>query len=144
MQNRRDLAMSLVAAVASAASALAAPSADPLPSATFRFEDLPVRQSAQNKSRSVMNGITHTGYGVEIHHTEIAVGKMPHEAHRHPHEEVVALREGSLEVTIEGKVSKIGPGDVIYIASNEMHGWKNVGETSAHYSVVTLGRKTVA
>ena len=136
--------MFLAAAGASAASALAAPPADPLPSATFRFEDLPVRQSAQNKSRSVLNGVTHSGFGIEMHHTEIAPGKMPHAAHRHPHEEVLVLREGSLEVTIEGKVSKIGPGGVIYVASNEMHGWKNVGESTAHYLVMTLGRTTVA
>ena len=50
------------------------------------------------------------------------------------------LREGTLEITIEGKVSVVGSGSVVYAASNEMHGWKNVGTTHANYFVIALGR----
>jgi quercetin dioxygenase-like cupin family protein len=50
------------------------------------------------------------------------------------------IREGTLEITIEGKVTIAGPGSVVYAASNDMHGWKNVGTTPAHYFVIALGR----
>ena len=38
------------------------------------------------------------------------------------------LREGTLEVTIEGKSTIVGSGSVVYAASLEMHGWKKRGD----------------
>ena len=72
---------------------------------------------------------------------ELAPGEMPHPPHQHVHEEVVVIREGTLEVTIAGQSSTLGPGSVIYVASNEKHGWKNTGATQAHYTILTLGRE---
>ena len=130
--------MALLMAAASASSSAAA--AAKMPSATFRFEDLKVKQNTQNRGRDVFDGLTHTGFHLDMHQTELAPGKMPHAAHKHLHEELLMLREGTLEVTILDRVSKIGPGGVIYVASNEEHGWRNVGETAAHYFVIALGR----
>jgi len=48
------------------------------------------------------------------------------------------VREGLMEVTISGKVSRLGPGSVAYVASQEHHGWKNVGSGRAHYFVLAL------
>ena len=76
---------------------------------------------------------------VEIHHTELAPGSAPHAPHHHVHEEIIAVREGLVEVTILGKTVKLGPGGMAYVASNEEHGWKNAGDTQAHYVVITLG-----
>jgi len=58
------------------------------------------------------------------------------------HEEMVMVREGSLEVTISGKAVTLGPGSVAYVASNEEHGWSNAGTTTASYFVLSLGRDT--
>jgi quercetin dioxygenase-like cupin family protein len=139
---RRNSVLGLVAA---AASSQATPPAASLPSATFRFEDLTVRTNRdQTRQRAVFDGVTQSDYPVELHMTELAPGKMPHAAHKHINEELLMLREGTLEVTIEGKVSVIGPGSVIYVAANEMHGWKNTGTTTAHYFVLALGRKRLA
>ena len=35
-----------------------------------------------------------------------------------------------------GKVSKAGPGSVVFEASNEMHGMRNIGNTPGTYFVV--------
>jgi quercetin dioxygenase-like cupin family protein len=113
-----------------------------LPSTTWRYEDLPVRTNGANRQRAVFHGATHTGFGVELHETELAAGEMPHPAHHHLHEEIVVIREGTLAVTISGKPSELGPGSVAFIASNEEHGWRNVGRTRAKYMVMTLGRET--
>jgi quercetin dioxygenase-like cupin family protein len=56
------------------------------------------------------------------------------------HEEVLLVREGTLEVTIAGQVTTLGPGSVAFVASGEEHGWRNTGNTQAHYFIVTLGR----
>lgn len=113
-----------------------------LPSMMLDYEKLAVRTNAQNgnKSRSIFDGLTHTGSGIEIHETDLAPGQMPHAAHHHAHEEMVLIREGTLEVTISGKSSRLGPGSVAYVASNEEHGWKNVGEGRAKYFVIAVGK----
>jgi quercetin dioxygenase-like cupin family protein len=110
-----------------------------LPSKTYKYEDMKVRENGKNRSRAVLKGKTHSGLTVETHLTELAPGLAPHPPHKHAHEEMVFVREGTLEVTISGKSEKLGPGSVAYVASNEEHGWKNVGTTQAHYFVVALG-----
>jgi quercetin dioxygenase-like cupin family protein len=107
-----------------------------LPSKTYRFEDLELKGT----SRAVFDGLAHSGFHIDLHGTELAPGAAPHPPHRHEHEEIVMVREGTLEITIEGKVTTAGPGSVIYAASNDLHGWKNTGSTKAQYFVIALGR----
>ncbi len=132
---RRDLTLLSAGFVAATARAQKA-SLPTLPSKTYRFEDLVLK----GNSRAVFDGVTHSGFHVDLHETQLAPGAAPHAPHRHEHEEMIMVREGTLEITIEGKVTMVGPGSVVYAASNEMHGWKNVGDTNAHYFVVALGR----
>lgn len=122
-----------------AAQASAQPAA--LPSKTYAFEDMVVRANGENRSRAVLDGANRSGFAIEMHLTELAPGLAPHAAHHHVHEEMVMIREGTLEVTISGRVSKVGPGSVVYVASNEEHGWRNIGTTRAHYFVLALGRE---
>jgi quercetin dioxygenase-like cupin family protein len=131
--SRRDLTVFFAAATAAMAQSPAA-----LPSKMYPFETLPVRTNGANKSRAVLRGKTHTGFAIEAHHTELAPGQMPHAPHSHKHEEMILVREGTMEVTILGKAQKLGPGSVAFVASGEEHGWKNVGSTQAHYLVVAL------
>jgi quercetin dioxygenase-like cupin family protein len=129
---RRDLTLLPAALLAAQAQA----QKTTLPSHAYRFEDLVLKGT----SRAVFDGLTHSGFHVDLHETELAPGAAPHAPHRHEHEEIVMLREGTLEIAIEGKVTIVGPGSVVYAASNEMHGWKNVGTTKAQYFVIALGR----
>ena len=113
-----------------------------LPSKSLRYEDLPVRTSGDNRQRAILSGAGRTGFDIELHETELAPGKAPHPPHHHVHEEMILIREGTLEVTIAGKSSNLGPGSVAYVASNEEHGWRNIGDTRARYFVLALGRET--
>ena len=133
--SRRDLAV-LLPAIAAAQTAA---KADLLPAATFRWEDLTPRKNGNAVSRQMMTGDTHTGYRLDLHETELPPGQMPHAPHRHVHEELLLIREGQLEVTIAGKMSRLGPGSTAYLASNQEHGWKNVGNLPARYFVLGLG-----
>ena len=112
-----------------------------LPSLRLDHEQLAVKTNGENKSRAILDGTTHLDFPVEVHETELGPGMMPHAAHSHVHEEVVLIREGTLEVTIAGQSSKLGPGSVAYVASNEHHGWKNVGSDRAKYFVIAFGPK---
>ncbi len=133
---RRDLNLLLpMLALSSAGNAQTAT----LPSKVFHFEDLPVREGGGNRIRAMLTGSTHTGCKIEMHQTELPPGGAPHPPHHHVHEEMILVREGTMEVTIAGKTSKLGPGSAAYVASGEEHGWRNVGLTQAHYFILALG-----
>lgn len=42
-------------------------------------------------------------------------------AHRHVHEQVVHMLEGEFELTVEGRTTRCGPGEVAAIPSNALH-----------------------
>ncbi len=134
---RRDLskALALLAGFDAAAEAAV------LPSMALPYDKLPVRDNGANRQRAVFKGETHTGFPVDLHETELAPGMAPHPPHSHVHEEMIIIREGEMEVTISGKTTRLGPGSVAWIASNEHHGWKNAGATRARYMVLALGRE---
>ncbi len=132
--SRRELAL-LVPALAAAA-----PASAPLASHAYRFEDLPVRLSGPASQRRVLEGETRTGFALELHESEIPAGEAPHPPHRHVHDEVVLILEGTVEVTIAGSAARLGPGSVAFFASNDEHGLRNAGATPARYFVVALGR----
>lgn len=110
-----------------------------LPSQFHPYEDLPVAGAGSNHFRPILNGELHTGFAVELHETELAAGQAPHPPHRHVHEEVIVVREGTVEVMIAGRNARMGPGSVAFMASNEEHGWRNVGATRARYMLFALG-----
>jgi quercetin dioxygenase-like cupin family protein len=113
-----------------------------LPSKCYEFSSLKVRTNAQthNETRDVFDGLTHDGTHIDIHISTLMPGQMPHAAHHHEWEEMIMLQTGTLEVTILDKKTRIGPGSVAYVYSNEEHGWKNVGDTPAQYFVLAIGR----
>jgi len=112
---------------------------DVLPSGLFSHERLPVRAGGSTEIRQMMTGNTHSGYRLDLHETGLAAGQMPHAPHHHVHEEMLLIREGTLDVTVKGRTERLGPGSAVYIASNDEHGWKNVGTSQAKYFVLALG-----
>lgn len=134
---RRDFALALAAA----SSALPARS-EALPrlgSKVYPYDKLPVTQNGENQSRAVLHGTTHGGFPVEVHLTNLGPGQMPHAPHRHEHEEIMMLKNGLLDITINGETTRVGPGSVVLCGSNDLHGWKNPGPERAEYFIVELG-----
>jgi len=52
------------------------------------------------------------------------------------------LKDGSLDVTVSGQTTHVTAGSIVYVASNEMHGWRNPGPGPAEYFVIALGNNT--
>ncbi len=111
-----------------------------LPSKTYRYEDLPVRGKGPNHSRQILKGETHAGFALDLHETELAPAQAPHPPHHHVHEEMLLIRDGTLEVAINDRSTTLGPGSVAYMASNEEHGLRNAGPGRARYYILALGR----
>lgn len=135
--SRRELCLLLPALAAAAPAVHAADGI--LPAKAYPFGDLPVRGSGGNQFRPVLSGKTHSGFEIELHETRLAAGARPHPPHHHVHEEIFLIREGTLDVTLAGKTTQIGPGSVAYVASNVEHGIRNVGSSYAQYFVIALG-----
>jgi len=144
--SRRDLSLlvsALIGAVSSAQETHTPGKTETAPetmtSKAFPFDDLPVRTNSNRmKSRSVFNGVTTRGQHITMHISELAPGQEPHPPARQPHEEVYIIREGTLEVTLNGVTSRLGPGSVFFSAYNNLTGWRNVGTTVAQYYVLSL------
>ena len=86
--------------------------------------------------RQVMRTPTPTLDELEIHISTLNPGKSPHAPHQHQHEELLILKEGTLETFQSGATRRVGPGGIIFQASNELHNATNVGQSPATYYVI--------
>jgi XRE family transcriptional regulator, regulator of sulfur utilization len=73
---------------------------------------------------------------LECHVTTLNPGAAPHPPHRHPDEEVIIVKEGTVESLVGGQTHRLGPGSVIFQAANQEHAIRNVGTTPATYHVL--------
>lgn len=126
-------------------SALATPPAQ-LGSTVFKWEDLKARPTGNGERRDVTDGPTATFERFESHVTTLLAGRMSHPPHQHGQEELIILRDGTLDVTINGATTRAGPGSLLFFAANDFHNVQNVGDTPATYFVfnfATAATRTV-
>jgi mannose-6-phosphate isomerase-like protein (cupin superfamily) len=137
---RREVLFLLSGLVSSAVALEGLPSQDSsLPSTTYPFSELPMSKANGAEIRPVLKGKLATAESLEVHETTLPPGGMPHAAHHHVHSEMWLIREGTVQLTINGTSHVMGPGSVGFVHSNDEHGIKNVGTTPATYFVVAVG-----
>jgi XRE family transcriptional regulator, regulator of sulfur utilization len=107
----------------------------PMNSTVIDWSKLEVKTTKTGERRELFDGPTATLNNFEGHVTTLKPGEVPHPPHRHPDEEMVIIKEGTLEVTINGETKRAGAGSIFFYASNDLHGMKNVGDTTATYFV---------
>ena len=112
---------------------------DSLPSATYPLENMPVQNADHAQIRKIVSGKLATGEHIEAHETTLPPNGYPHPPHHHLHSEMWLIREGTVELTINGTIHRLGAGGVGFVRSNEEHGIKNVGAGPATYYVVAIG-----
>lgn len=136
--SRRDL--TILASTLLAARGAGAAEKAKLSTAVLNRDDVKESKSGASPQRKFFDGLTHENIPLEVHESELPPGGAPHPPHRHGHEEMAVVTQGTLEVFIEGRGTKnLTAGGLVFVASNELHGWKNPGDTPARYLVIALG-----
>ena len=109
-------------------------------SRVIHYADMPVRHMANgSESRDVVRGATATGDPVSVHLSTQPAGMKPNPAHVIDHSEVMCVEEGVLEVEHDGRVDRVEPGDVMFIAKGTLHQVRNAGSGPVSYFVVAIG-----
>jgi mannose-6-phosphate isomerase-like protein (cupin superfamily) len=109
-----------------------------LKSATYRFDDLVAQKEANATFRPILDGLTHSGYHIDVHEVFLLPGSTPHHGHRHQQEVLFLVSEGELQVNIAGKTEKLGPGSAAFVASGDEHDIQNASNRPAQYFEVIL------
>jgi XRE family transcriptional regulator, regulator of sulfur utilization len=107
----------------------------PLASMVIDTNALPVETTAFGLHRSVFNGPTQTLNNFESHITTVNPGQQAHAPHTHGNEEMLIVKDGTLDVTIKGRTYTAGPGAIIFYESNDLHGTHNSGTVPVTYYV---------
>ncbi|MFC2116307.1 cupin domain-containing protein [Bacteroidota bacterium] len=108
-----------------------------LKSFVYDWNDLEVTQTTSGERRQIFEGSTNTLSYFEAHVTTLNPGKAPHGSHVHSDmEELIIVKEGQVEQSINGVKKVLGPGSVILASPGDDHGLWNAGDNQALYYII--------
>lgn len=136
MLTRRDAVVAVIATAVTAGGFAVAQSGTAKGSWVINWDDVPAKTTESGSVRSLYNGPTATLKNLDVHITTLNPGGAPHPPHKHPNEEMLIIKSGTVEALINGEWKKVGPGGVIFLSSNIFHGVRNVGNEPAVYHVI--------
>lgn len=114
----------------------AAPPSKVMGSTVFDWAQLAVHKSPKGESRRICQAPTATLDELEMHVTTLNPGEQAHPPHQHPDEELLIIKEGTVEALVNGEWKRVGPGSVIFQAANQLHAIRNAGDIPATYHVI--------
>jgi quercetin dioxygenase-like cupin family protein len=133
---RRDMVVALGAVALTCSAGVLAQGRKIIGPSVWDWSAMKVSPTDVGEVRSLGNGPTATLDDLEMHVTTLKPGQTSHAPHKHPNEELVIIREGTVETLSDGVWKRLGPGSVIFNASNSLHGLRNVGTTNTTYHVI--------
>ena len=108
-----------------------------LHSTTFTPEQIDkLPTSNAGRSRSLILNRVATADELDVHVTVLKPGEASHPPHRHVAEELIVVKEGTVEFFLDGRKERVGPGGVAFLASMEEHNATNVGDKPSFYYVI--------
>ena len=133
------LAAILLSFISGAGLVLAAANSKPMMhSCIFNWADLKVEPTSIGARRTVFDAPTPALGNFECHITTLNPGQSPHPPHRHADEELMIIREGTLAALQGDQTNIVTAGGIVFEASNELHGLRNVGTNAATYYVIRI------
>jgi len=109
-----------------------------LPSTVFAWSQLQATPTKAGECRNLFDSATRTLGRLECHATTLRPGERAHEPHRHADEEMIFVKEGLLEATINERTASASAGAVLFFSSMDLHGLRNAGPVPATYYVLRI------
>jgi mannose-6-phosphate isomerase-like protein (cupin superfamily) len=109
--------------------------AEPLKSAVYDWEKMTVTPTPKGERRAVFDGPTTALDKAHCHITTLKPGENSGEPSLHLQEEFIIVKEGLVEMHIDGKTQTAGPGSVIFLAARATTRLRNAGTTPCTYIV---------
>ena len=135
-QKKSTLVLVIVLAIAGLA-ALAQSVRNPvMTSAAIEWNSIETKPNANGSGKKFFEGPTATLDLLECHASTLNPGATNHAILKRPHDEVIIVKEGTIEAFVADKWVRIGPGSVIFNAANVPQAMRNVGDGPATYHVV--------
>jgi (S)-ureidoglycine aminohydrolase len=108
-----------------------------LNTSVYDWKKLTVAKTNSGEKRQIFEGHTNVLSYFEVHVTTLNPGEAPHGSHVHSDmEELIIVKEGLVEQSINGKKKMVGPGSVILALPGDDHGIWNAGDTQASYYII--------
>jgi mannose-6-phosphate isomerase-like protein (cupin superfamily) len=126
MPSRRDV---LKLSAGANALALFAGTAGTLPNAVVGERNAKLTREAFGDLRIYFDGPTGELKSMTAGSLRLRPGMSPHPPHEHPEDEFMVVTEGTGEISVEGKVTRVAPGSMMYCAGGKLHGVVNTGKT---------------
>jgi mannose-6-phosphate isomerase-like protein (cupin superfamily) len=126
MNNRRDL-LRLLASANTLALFAETPTA--LPNSVADEKNAKLTRDTFGELRIYFDGPTEQLKAMTAGSLRLKPGTSPHPPHQHPEEEFMVVTEGTGEISIEGKITKVAPGSMMYCGAGKLHGIVNTGKT---------------
>ena len=102
----------------------------------IEWNSIEVKTNANGSSRKFFEGPTADLDMLECHASTLNPGATNHVILKRPHDEVIIVKEGTIEAYVGDKWVRVGPGSVIFNAANVDQAMRNVGTGPATYHVV--------
>ena len=116
---------------------------DPVPagklgSIVFDWKTFVAKPTTTGTRRDVFNGATTTAANFECAVITLNAGQIDNSPTRRSEEELLAVKDGLLDVTINGKTERGTPGTIFFIASGDEHTVKNATDQPASYHLFRI------
>jgi mannose-6-phosphate isomerase-like protein (cupin superfamily) len=140
MPNRKEFTLILLVALNTAGLAALAQSdkTSAMTSTAIEWNSVEDKTNATGSSRKFFEGPTTTLDVLECHASTLNPGATNHVILERPNDEVIIVKEGTIEAFVKDKWVRVGPGSVIFNVANAPQSMRNVGYGPATYHVITF------
>jgi XRE family transcriptional regulator, regulator of sulfur utilization len=107
-------------------------------STAIEWNSTEAKPNANGSSRKFFDAPTATLEVLECHATTLNPGTTNHPILRRLEDEVIIVKDGTIEAFVQDKWKRLGPGSVIFNASNVLQAMRNVGDVPATYHVISF------
>ena len=115
---------------------------DRVESKVYSFSKAKIEKTSSGEKRQFIDGETTHLENFEIHTTMLEPGKAPHGSQIHADsEEIVFVKDGKIEVTLNNEKKIMGPGSVVLVMPGDEHGIENVSNSRATYYIIKYKSK---